>query len=111
MSLPLFDKQIGRINRIIRKHTELQEQEFVKELEPVKSVSIKQVAAPKKLNISPVINSPLGEDIHRFIAEFVEKRRSISVLEICKELNSFQHDFKGNFSTGKPKIYPYVTMV
>jgi len=33
------------------------------------------------------------------------------VLEVCEAMNDIPHNFKGYYPTGKPKAFPYVSMV
>jgi hypothetical protein len=127
LELPLLDKQLYRLQKLVReKEWELQQQELKRikkvHLENVRttkkaaksgaeSVPLMTRSEPKTINFTPVIDSPLGKDIHQFIIQLLENYGTISVLEICQELNSIPHNFKGSYSTGKPKVYLYVSMV
>lgn len=118
LKLPLLDKQLHRLDRLIRER----ELEHLKKLRDNKGKNKSSMdrttpifevkrAKPKKLSFKPKISSPLGEELHRYIIHLLEINGTISVLEICKELNTMDHDFKGYFLTGKPKSFPYVSMV
>jgi hypothetical protein len=120
LELPLLDKQINRLNKLIReKEQENIETKYIQDLERFKKeqfavaapVNVKTRVEAKSLNVKPVLTSPLGESVHQFIIQLVERSGTISVLEICQGINSIQHNFKGYFSTGKPKAFPYVSMV
>lgn len=41
----------------------------------------------------------------------VESKGTISILGICKGLETINHPFKGFYPTGKPKAFAYVSMV
>jgi hypothetical protein len=127
LELPLLDKQLNRLQKVVReKERELQKQDIrrikkvrIESMRTTKnsavseteSVSFMPRSEPKTINFTPVIHSPLGKDIHEFIIQLLESYGTISVLEICQELNSIPHNFKGSYSTGKPKVYLYVSMV
>ncbi|MGE8203864.1 hypothetical protein ACQKP0_04805 [Heyndrickxia sp. NPDC080065] len=120
LALPLLDRQMSRLHRLVReKELEIMKKSRMENKREGKSVhdslsapKIKVARVePKKLSIKPRIRSPLGEEIHDFIIRLLENSGTISVLEICQELNTVQHDFRGYFSTGKPKVFPYVSMV
>ncbi|WP_338450103.1 DUF3895 domain-containing protein [Niallia oryzisoli] len=128
LRLPLLDKQMNKLSRFVReKEEELHKQEYMKKLERLKaeqakrdsSVSrpaVKPVNAitrsnPKKLAKKPVLSSPLGTDAHRLIIQLLETNGTISVLEICEELDTIEHNFKGFFSTGKPLVFPQVAII
>jgi hypothetical protein len=127
LELSLLEKQLNRLQKLVRdKERELQQQELrrIKEVRienfqtaktaaksGAESVPLIPRSESKTINFTPVIHSPLGNDIHQFIIQLLEKYGTISVLEICQELNSIPHNFKGSYSTGKPKVYLYASMV
>lgn len=127
LRLPLLDKQMKRLSKLIReKEEELHKQEYQKELERLKAeqskrdrsvsrhamkpVSTITRSQPKKLAKKPVLSSTLGADAHRLIIQLLETHGTISVLEICEELDAIEHNYKGFFSTGKPLAFPHVAM-
>lgn len=103
LDLPLLDRQINRVYRMILKEKAGRRQSS--------AVSVITRAAPKKLTMIPKVNSPLGEEIHREIIRLLENTGTISVLEICEEISQYSHPFKGYYDSGKPKSFVYVAMV
>lgn len=103
LDLPLLDRQINRVYRMILKEKAGRHQSS--------AVSAITRAAPKKLTVIPKVNSPLGEEIHREIIRLLENTGTISVLEICEEISQYSHPFKGYYDSGKPKSFVYVAMV
>jgi len=126
LKLPLLDKQINRLTKLVREvEDELHRQEYLKKLEGLKAeqknrniskqstkpVSTIKRSQPKKLAKKPMLSSVLGLDAHQLIIQLLENSGTISVLEICEELDSIEHSFKGYFSTGKPLVFPQVAML
>lgn len=107
LDLPLLDRQINRLYRMILKEKAGRR----KELRQPAAVSTITRAAPKKLSAIPKVNSPLGDEIHQVIIRLIEKAGTISVLEICEEISQYSHPFKGYYDSGKPKSFVYVAMV
>ncbi|WP_071394243.1 DUF3895 domain-containing protein [Bacillus tuaregi] len=128
LRLPLLDKQMNRLAELVReKEEELHIQKYIKELEKLKEEQRKRNLSvsksvtkpvvneiprsrPKKLAKKPLITTPLGSIAHQLIIQSLENNGTISVLELCEELNTIEHNYKGYFSTGKPLIYPHVAM-
>ena len=125
LKLPLLDKQINRLTKLVREvEDELHRQEYLKlerlkeeqknrniSKQSTKPVSTIKRSQPKKLAKKPMLSSSLGLDAHRLIIQLLENNGTISVLEICEELDSLEHSFKGYFSTGKPLVFPQVAML
>jgi hypothetical protein len=148
LQLPLLDKQVNRLNRLIREIEEekrLKEQEKLREEQRIKeqerlrilteqrfrynkrttytpppksqpqavsdSLEPEKRAIVKKFTVRPVISSPMGDAAHRFIIDYIEQNGTVSVLELCRELNVIPHNFKGFYSTGKPKSFFYVSTI
>ncbi|TDL80443.1 DUF3895 domain-containing protein [Peribacillus frigoritolerans] len=107
LDLPLLDRQINRVYRMILKEKEGRR----KEIHQPAAVSTITRAAPKKLTVIPKVNSPLGDEIHQAIIRLIENTGTISVLEICEEISEYSHPFKGYYDSGKPKSFVYVAMV
>lgn len=124
LSLPLLDKQINKIEKIIRdkKHDEWlkersevlnskKQQTEARWTDTYKPVEVINKVEPKRLKFKPELASPLGEEIHQYIIQLIEQSGTISVLEICERMKAIPHNFMGYYSTGKPKAFAYVSMV
>lgn len=107
LDLPLLDRQINRLYRMIQKEKGVR-RKALRQPEAAKAITR---AAPKKLNVIPKVSSPLGEEIHQVIIRLIENTGTTSVLEVCSEINQFNHPFKGFYDSGKPKSFVYVAMV
>ncbi|MGG4488137.1 hypothetical protein [Metabacillus idriensis] len=103
LDLPLLNRQINRLNRMI-----LKEKAGLRQSSAVSTITR---AAPKKLTVIPKVKSPLADEIHREIIRLLENTGTISVLEICEEIDQYSHPFKGYYDSGKPKSFVYAAMV
>lgn len=124
LKLPLLDRQISRLSRMVYKEKqELRKKRQLQQLEEMRRsrqpmVKTNSATAntiprsdPKKISVIPNLRSPLGEEVHQFIIQLIETAGTISVLEVCEEMNVISHDFKGYYDSGKPKAFGYVAMV
>ncbi|WP_191565935.1 DUF3895 domain-containing protein [Metabacillus idriensis] len=126
LKLPLLDRQISRLSRMVYKEKqELHKKRQLQQLEEMRrsmqttgmvktnapAVNTIPRADPKKISVIPNLRSPLGDKVHQFIIQLIETAGTISVLEVCEEMNEISHDFKGYYDSGKPKAFGYVAMV
>jgi hypothetical protein len=126
LKLPLLDRQISRLSRMVYKEKEeLNKKRHLQQLEEMRrsrqtTVKIKTIAPavhtipranPKKISVIPNLRSPLGDEVYQYIIQLIETAGTISVLEVCEEMNGISHDFKGYYDSGKPKAFGYVAMV
>ncbi|QNG59372.1 DUF3895 domain-containing protein [Bacillus sp. PAMC26568] len=126
LKLPLLDRQISRLSRMVYKEKqELNKKRQLQQLEEMRrskqttgmvktnapAVNTILRAEPKKISVIPNLRSPLGDKVHQFIIQLIETAGTISVLEVCEEMNEISHDFKGYYDSGKPKAFGYVAMV
>ncbi|UAL53614.1 hypothetical protein [Metabacillus dongyingensis] len=107
LDLPLLNRQINRLYRMVQKEKGAR-RKALRQPEAAKAITR---AAPKKLNVIPKVSSPLGVEIHQAIIRLIENTGTTSVLEVCSEINQFNHPFKGFYDSGKPKSFVYVAMV